>query len=95
MAVLVCRAAFIVTPGESHVVGWAHLGSLGNPGELVDLGVPVGGGGNGAVSHDGGEAVAEGDSVVCEPGGEGFASAGGDGLRELALEFEEKEDSGA
>src|SRR5277367_987679 len=42
LAILVFGAAFVVSPGESHVVGWAHLGSLGYPCELVDLGVPVG-----------------------------------------------------
>src|ERR1700722_10027472 len=60
LAILVFRAAFVVSPGESHVVGWAHLGALGGPGELVDLGVPVGVGYDGTVAEDGGEAGAEG-----------------------------------
>ena len=45
-------------------------------------------------AEDGGAAVVEGDGVVGEPGGEGLAAAGGDGLGEAAFELEEDEDAG-
>ena len=74
----VSGAAFVVAPGESHVVGGAHLGGGGGPGELVGLGVPDGVGGDGGAADDGRATVGEGDGVVGEPGGEGLAAAGGD-----------------
>ena len=51
-------------------------------------------GGDGGVAEDGGASVVEGYGVVGEPGGKGFAAAGGDGLGEAAFEFHEKKDAG-
>src|SRR6202034_478677 len=35
LAIFVLGAAFVMTPGEAHVVGGSHLRALWNPGELI------------------------------------------------------------
>jgi hypothetical protein len=64
---------------------------LRNPGELVGFGVPLGLGGDGGATKHGRAPVIESDGVVGEPGAEGLASTGGDGLRETAFELEQEQ----
>ena len=92
---MVLRVAFVVAPGEAHVVGRAHLCSLRGPCELIVFGIPLGLGGDAGAAEDGGASVVEGDGVVGKPGAEDFASASGYGLGEAALEFHEEEYAGS
>ncbi len=86
-SVLSYSGGVVVSPGKAGVIGWAHLGSFGVPAELVGGGIPIGDGGDGGSTEDGGLTVVESDAVVGEPGAEGLASAVGDGLGELAFEL--------
>ena len=95
ITISVLGVAFVVPPGETHVVGWAHLCSLRGPGELVVFGVPLGLGGDTGAAEDGGLAIVEGDGIVGEPGTEGFATACGDVFGEATFELHEEEDTGS
>src|SRR5260370_1984156 len=94
LVVLVFGMTLVVAPGEGHVIGGTHLGSLRGPGERVVLGVPPGLGGDIRTAEDGGAAVVEGDGVVGEPGGEGLAAASGYCLGETAFQLQEEKDTG-
>ena len=94
LVILVFGVTLVVAPGETHVVGGAHLRALGGPGELIFLGVPLGLGGDIRTAEDGWTAVIECDGVVGEPGGEGFTAASGYRLGEAAFELHEEEDAG-
>src|ERR1700733_4595514 len=55
--IFVFGAAFVVTPGEAHIVGRPHLSALRDPCELVGFGVPLGLGGDGSAAKDWGATV--------------------------------------
>jgi len=70
-------------------------GRLGrSPGELIELGVPIGGLHNGDATDGRLLAIAEGDTVFSEPVGECCAAAGEDVFGEFCFEFEEKDFAG-
>src|ERR1700679_1859178 len=93
-AIFVLGVTFVMTPGEAHIVRRAHLCALRDPGELVGFGVPLGLGGDSSVAKHGWLAVTQRNSVVGEPGAEGFSTAGGHGLCETAFELQEEQGTG-
>ena len=94
LAVLALGGCGVVSPGEAGERVWSYPGRLRRTSRACIVGVPVGDGGDGDASADGGLAVGEGDAVVGEPGAEGAATFGGDVVGELAFELEELELAG-
>ena len=75
IAVGVLAMTLEVAPGVAHVAGGAHERIGRGPGELIDLGVPVGGFEDGDLADERLRAVAEGDAVVGKPGGKAGSAA--------------------
>ena len=90
LTIFVLRVAFVMSPGEAHIVGRPHLCALRRPCELVGLWVPLGLCCDRGTAKDGRFAIVQGDGVIGKPGPEGFASTGRDGLRKARFQLDQK-----